>query len=221
MNTVQDHITHLKFITGQDNLSNEDAVRLLNFGIDDYSHLSLTSSGRWKHDMTSGSQPRDTATLQAGDAWVVLDEKHLFVERVEATYDGETYVLTPLDVRDSQEALTTIYETNGKPLYYDKEGEKLYPYPRPDREMTVTLFYSRPVAYVSVDNLSAEIDVPRIHNEYIVLAAADKMSFRLSDPNAARISTALAKKENEVREFYSKRDQNTSRQLVGKVKVLE
>ena len=53
--TLQGAVQHLKYISGQDSLSNNDAARLINMAMDDYSSMAMLSGGDWKFDSNSST----------------------------------------------------------------------------------------------------------------------------------------------------------------------
>lgn len=220
-------VEHLKFITGQDSLHINHATRVLNFAIDDYSHIALTSSGRWKFDdVTNTTNPRATATLNANEESISLEYEFLTLNQVQIEIDGKYQVLTPIDPRDNKEnVLGTVYETSGKPRYYDYDAHNLYFYPKSDTTRTVKVLFSRAANYFNVTDTDAEVGIPRIHHEYLPLKAARKLGFRINDATKGDIEQELIQWEGvdgqggKIRDFYSKQDQDTPRKLKAKIKV--
>jgi hypothetical protein len=225
--TLQGLVEHLKFISGQDSLHINDATRLLNFAIDDYSHIALTSSGKWKFDdFTNTDNPVATATLNAEEEHIPLETEFLMLNQVQILIDGKYQVLTPIDPRDNKEnVLGTVYETSGKPIYYDYDAHNLYLYPKSDTTRTVKVLFSRAANYFDVTDTTAEIGIPRIHHEYLALKAAQKLGFRINDSTKTDIERELSRWEGvdgqggKIRDFYSKRDQDTPRRLKAKINV--
>lgn len=228
--TLQGLVQHLRFTSGQDSLDIEDATRLLNFALDDYAYLALTSSGRWKFDdLThvngSGDEtfPTATATLSADEESVPLESSFLMVNQVEVTDDNGKYkILDPTDIRDhTEETLSVKYETNGEPKLYDYDAHSIFFYPRSDTSRTVRIFYSRASPYFDTTDTTATVGIPRIHHHYLALNAADKLADRLNDNNAPRLHNKVLEEENKIRDFFSKRDQDTPRKLTAIINVPE
>lgn len=210
-------IEHLKFITGQDSLHKNDAVRLINFAIDDYSYLALTSSGRWKFDdSTNTDLPIATATLNAGETSIPLETDFLTIEQVQL--DGN--ILVPIDNNEYRTITPTeLYGTGGTPGYYDYDSHSLFFYPIPGSAHTVTVLYSRASPYFDVDDTTAAIGIPRIHHEYLALHAAHRLSLRTNDTNRNELRNELVAFEERIRDFYSKRDKTSGRKLRAKINV--
>jgi hypothetical protein len=212
----------------------KDATRLLNFALDDYSYIAMTASGRWKFDDSThvdadGNQtfPIATATLQANEKSLPLATEFLMLNQVQIEIDGEYQVLEPVDVRDSKhQVLRTTYSTSGKPQKYDYDARSVFLYPASDTDRTVKILYSRASPYFDIANTTATIGIPRIHHEYLPLKAALKLGMRLSDTDYTRIEREVAKWEGvdgqsggKIRDYYSKRDQDTPRRLKGIINV--
>lgn len=223
MNTIDDLITHLKFITGQDSLRDADAVRLFNFAGDDYSYIALTSSGRWKFDATTHVNASDnktypiaSATLGANETSIPLETDQIMINQVLIDVNGKDEVLHPIDVRDNKDhALRTTYSTAGIPKYYDYDAHSLFVYPASSTARTLKILYSRAIPYFTASDLTVNIGIPRIHEEYLVLHAAHRLTLMTNDPNRVQIKNELLESEAKVRDFFSKRDQDTPRRMKG------
>lgn len=215
-NTVQTLIEYVKDITGQDNASNAKIVRALNFAVDHYSYLATTSSGKWKWDSRNQSDlPRVTTTLTTTGR-VSIENETLAIEHVEVLIDGKYQTVNPIDQRDNSSPLDTVYDT-GKPRYYEADSRQLTFYPTPDTSYTIRMTYARPHPRYSTDNLTQTTGVEPIHEEYIALFAADRIMLGVNDPARTQIRNELMVKEEEVRDLFSKRDQDTTRRLKGVV----
>lgn len=216
---------HLKFITGQDSLTIEDATRLFNFAADRYSYLALTSSGRWKFDDTNHVDesldptfPIATATLNAGETSIPLATNFLTIERVTVTEDGKKQVLQPIDLRDNKtQDLSTVYAGQGLPRYYDYNAQALFVYPASNTSRTIEVQYGRAMKHFDVTDTNVSPGIPSIHYEYLTLYAAEQLAMRTQDNAYTQFRDGRMRMEMEIRDWYSKRDQDTPRQLKPKV----
>lgn len=228
--TIEELIDDLKFVTGQDSLTNARAVKLFNYAKDNYSYIALTASGRWKfddytHENSDGdsTNPRAIATLNANEESIPLETSFLTVEQVQVYIDGEWKVITPIDVRDRKDnTLSAIYKTNGVPQFYDYDSHNLYMYPKSDSSRQVRVLYSRAGKHFTSSDLTQYTGIPSIHDEYLVMYAGDKLSFRTVDGARVDFRNELVKWEGidgtsggKIRDYYSKRDQDTPRRLKG------
>lgn len=213
---------HLKWITGQDSLGIKDATRIINFALDDYSTIAIESSGKWKLDQsTNTTHPIATRTVTAGRQDYELDTTFLAIDRVELYVNGEWKILKQIDRRDRDKPLAEIYDSTGGAQYFDYDGSSIWLYPATSG--TLKVYLSRPIEYFDITDTTVEIGIPRIHHEYVALKAAQKMHFRLSDSDYSRIEREVAKWEGtdgtsggKLRDYFSKRDQTTSRRLKAK-----
>lgn len=227
--TVEEIIDDLKFVTGQDSLSNARAIKLLNYAKDNYSYIAITASGRWKfddythvNDSDEPTFPRATATLEENEESIPLETSFLAIEQVQIYYNGKWEVLDPVDVRDTKElVLSTTYAANGVPFKYDYDSHSLFIYPRPATGTQIRVLYSRAGKHFTAGSLGAYTGIPSIHDEYLVIHSANKLSFRTADSSKVDYRNELIKWEGNgvsggiIRDFYSKRDQDTPRRLKG------
>lgn len=223
--TGQGIVQDLRFTSGQDALSINDATRLLNFALDRYSHLAITASGRWKwDDSTNADRPKATATLTEGTATYKLDAEHLVIDEVEVYYDGVWCRVEPIDAsRDNGgTSLAKQYIENGKPEYYDMQGRFMTLYATPDADAThIRVWFSRAASHFAVTDTTSTIGIPSIHQDYLPLWAAYRLALRTGDKTMNHIDEAVKRKEREIVEFFGIREMNTPQTLVGNVTVPE
>lgn len=226
--TLETLNTQLKFETGQDSLSTADSLRIFNLAGNDYSYIALTASGRWKfddttHENASGDKtlPVASATLEADEAFVPLNTEFLMINQVRIKVDSNWNVLHPIDERDNKDhVLKTVYKTNGVPKFYDYNAHGIYVYPKSSTSRSMEVEYSR--AMNEYTSLSDTVGIPSVHFPYLIKKASSYIGHRLSDTDYARIERDLQKWEGvdgqsggKIRDWYSKRDQDTPRQLKG------
>lgn len=217
-NTVQTLIDYVKDLSGLDNASNAKIIRALNFGADSYSRIAITSSGKWRFDSSNHTDlPRITATIDSSDTKVSLPTELIAIERVEVTEDGKYQIVHPIDIRDNQdESLSTVYQTAGLPKFYDYDSRHLYLYPTSNTSRTLRVTYSRAHPRFSTSNLTQSIGVIPIDEEYLAFFAADRLMIGSNDPSRPQVRNELMVMEANIRDLFSKRDQDTSRRLKGK-----
>ena len=220
--TKQGLYQHLKFITGQDSLGIEDATRLFNFAADRYSYLALTSSGRWNFDDTNhvdgdGDKTFNiaTATLNSGETAIPLETSFLTINQVSVVNDnGKKVVLRPIDTRDDKsDVLRETYSVAGTPEKYDYNAHSLFIYPASGTSRTIEVQYGRAMKHFSTSDTSVSPGIPSIHYEYLVLYAAEQLSTRTQDNAYTQFRDARMRMEAEIRDWYSRRDQDSPRRL--------
>jgi hypothetical protein len=215
MSTYQTVADQIKFLTGQDNLSSADTLRVINFAIDSYSDLAMKSDGRWKFDPhTTITHPIATADLVANQTAYEIDTNFLQIDRVEVLVDGDWKPLESIDRRDDRLAsLSTTFETAGDPRYYDYDGASLFLYPASDTSTTsgLKVFYTRPVDYITA--LSETVGIPRIHMSYLALHGALQVSMKTNDQNRVSLNNLLIEEERKVKDYFTTRDEDRPRRI--------
>lgn len=218
-NTVQTLIDYVKDLTGLDNLTDAKVVRTLNFAVDNYSNIAITSSGKWRWDSSNQTDmPRITATIDSSDTKVSLESDTIAIQKVEILENGKYQPVHPVDIKDNKDSsLDTTYNTAGIPKYYDYDSHYLYIYPVSDSSRILRITPSRAHPRYTTDNLTQNVGVIPTHEEYIALYAADRLMIGSNDPSRTQIRNELTVKEQEIRDLFSKRDQDTPRQLKAKI----
>lgn len=209
-NTVQTLIDYVKDLTGQTNLADAKSIRALNFAVDNYSFLALTSSGKWQWDSRNQSDV-SRVTTTSSDSTLDLENELLSLLELEVLVGGKYKRLTPADYRDS--AYDSLKSATGTPTHYDLVGNQIRLLGTPDASYNYRLTYGRNHPRYSADNLTANTGVLPIHEEYVALYAADRVMIGMSDSARAAVRNELQVKEAEVRDFFSKRDQATVKRL--------
>lgn len=218
-NTVQTLIHYVKDITGLDNASDARIVRALNFGADNYSYIAVTSSGRWRFDSPNQDNlPRITSSIGQSDTKISLPNDLIAIELVEIEVDGKYQLVHPTDIREnSEESLSTIYSSEGIPKVYDYDSRYIYIYPVSDTSRTVRITYSRAHPRFSTSNLTQSVGTLPLHEEYIAMYAADRLMIGTNDEMRNNIRKELEVMQGEIRDLFSKRDQDTPQRIKGKV----
>lgn len=218
-NTVTTLIDYVKDITGQDNLSDAKAIRALNFATDHYSYIAITSSGRWQWDSNNQSDmSRITATITSVNTKIELETELMTLQKVEIQVNGKYQPIEAIDIKDAKsQSLDSEYSTAGTPIYYDYDSQFLYIYPVSDSSRTIRVTYSRPHPRFTTGNLTQNTGVTPVHEEYLAMYAADRVMIGVNDPSRVQIRNELSVMEAEIRDLFSRRDQDTPRVLKAKM----
>ena len=218
-NTVQILMDSVEDLTGLDNVSDAKVIRWLNYAADNYSYLAITSSGRWRWDSSNqDDMSRLTTIIDSSDTKVQLESDTISVQKVEILVNGKYQPIQPIDIKDDKsESLSSVYSVAGTPTKYDYDSHFLYIYPVSDSSRTLRVTTSRAHPRFTTDNLSQGVGVIPIQEEYIVLYTANKLMIGSNDPSVVSIKNELNEKKAEVRDLFSKRDQDTPRRLKGTV----
>lgn len=240
--TLQGLYQHTKYLSGQDNLSIENFTRLLNFAIDDYSSIVLGCDGRWKfEDSTNLTTPTGYTQVTAGQRAYTLDTNFLHIDRVEVKVEGVWRVLEPIDQSDYKDtSLEATFATAGTPTHYDYDGQQIKLYPatdwtdsgtvdedNPAANTSLKVEHSRPANYFDTTDTNATIGIPRVHHQYLALKATKMVFMASNDPSITSINQELVAWEGletqgrlsggKIREYFSRRDENTVRRLKPKI----
>lgn len=218
-NTLAETISFIKDITGQTNASDAKIVRALNYAVDHYTYLALTSSGKWKWDSRNQTDvPRITTTITSATDKVELEVDTITIQQVEVLVDGKYAIVHPIDIRDNQDRpLQTEYSVAGTPQYYDFDGRLLYLFPVSDSTRTLRVTTGRAHPRFDASDTTVSMGVSPIHEEYLALYAADRLMIGSNDPSRTQIRNEMTVKQEEIRDLFSKRDQDTPRRLKGTI----
>src|SRR3990167_4292414 len=145
MATIADINTWARFLSDSDTGSYTAANLLIAVyqAYEEVVSLLLRSDGRWQFDDNNFTTfPIATTTLVNSQPDYTFDTTHLKTLRVEIKdASGNFYQIEPIDIDDIQGGIATteFFETDGRPVYYDKQGSSLWLYPAPDNGVSVTL----------------------------------------------------------------------------------
>ena len=213
-NTVQTLIDSVKDLSGQTNLSDAKAIRALNFGVDDYSRIQLTSSGKYAWDSRNqGDVQRVTVTT--ADATLDIENELITVKQMEILINGKYQTLTPTDQKNDHYIANK--NGSGTPDSYDLDGQIIRPLPVPDTAYTYRLTFGRAHPRFTTDNLTQSTGVIPIDEEYVVLYAVKYVMTGTNDPSITGIKSDLFEKKQEIKDLASKRDQATTRRLKASI----
>lgn len=222
-NTLESIYDQLLYISGQNSSSVQiaDAVRLFNYALNDYTHIALSSDGRWKASDLQDNGLNSFTTPIDGSSHYSLQASFVRIDRLEYTdSEGTTTVLKPIDRKDyKSQSLSSVF-TGSKVQAYDLDGNVLTLHPNPSSG-TLKIYPSLPFGHFTSATLTQSLGIPAHHAEFLVLYALDRLALRLSDVDKGTVRQELEIFTRKVRDDYSKRDEDTPRQLKGKVNVIE
>ena len=140
------------------------------------------------------------------------------VDSVQIEENGKWTPLKAIDSRDDKDrVLSSIHSVNGTPKFYDYDSHNIFFYPKSSSSRNVRVFYSRAAEYFDVTDTTATIGIPRIHHKYLSLNIRVQLNERTNDPNARDLENKLFQEETRIKEWYSKRDEDTPRILKPKI----
>jgi len=225
--TLSSIYDQLLFLSGQNSTSVpiEDAVRLFNYALNEYTYLALTSDGDWKFDDSANSaQPTVSYNVVAGTSTYTIATSTLMIEAVHYL-NGDSWAklehISRLD--EGNWPLETQNSTAGTPKYYDLDGNILKLYPTPSESVTsgLKLYISRAADHFPDTALANTIGIPLLHINFLVYHALYQLSTRLNDDSRAIYRDELFRLTREVKDYFSRRNDGAPKRLVGKVNVVE
>jgi hypothetical protein len=213
--------------TSSTNYPLKDKARRANMGKSRFITIALENDTRWQFDDSNQTDlPIGTTNLVSGQQDYSFESGFLKILKVEVKdADGNYQQLTPIDRSEYDGSLETYFSTNGQPEYYDKVGNSVLLFPSPSSAVTAGLrvHYQRDgVDYVSTDTTKTT-GIPSIFDELIAWYIAEPylMEKTLTDISGQRKYNALVnkieKKEQEVANYYSKRDKDVRKIISGKI----
>lgn len=218
-NTLADLIEDIKDLTGLTNLTDAKAVRAINYAADHYTYLALTSSGRWKWDSRNQTDiARLTTTITSATDKVELEADTITIQQVEVLVDDKYQIVHPIDIRDNQDQpLQSEYSVAGVPSYYDFNGRHLYLFPVSDSSRTLRVTVGRAHPRFTSSDVTVELGVSPIHEEYILLYASDRLMIGGNHAKRTQIRNEVTVKQEEIRDLFSKRDQDSGRRIKSSI----
>lgn len=216
-NTVQTLIDYVKDLTGQTNVTTTKVIRALNFGVDDYSRQRVLASKRFTPDSVNhGNIARVTATATSGKLSLTSLPELIGVRQVEVLSGGSYSKLEAVDIKDESIPLDTLYSGSGTPRVYDVKSNHIYLYPTPSSPMTIRVEYTRNHPRFSASNLTQDVGVLNIDEEYVALYAADRIMLGMSDSSRPAIRQELELKKKEIKQTIANLDQDHSKRVITK-----
>lgn len=188
----------------------------------------INADGVWQYDDTNYSDlPIGTGTLVNGQESYSFADEYLDILWVKVKdVNGDWYHLQPIDQAELntgalyQSPLEQIFETDGLPTYYDKQGDSIRLYPAPDDGVTVTLSSGLKVGFKRTADLftSAQVTTgtkaPGIASPYHVLVAymaALPYAINYKKDRVAIFEAKIREMTDDMLKFYSRREKDSRR----------
>lgn len=177
----------------------------------------------WRFDDSNQSSNNDddagkpvaTSTLVNSQKVYTLPTGALRIRRVEVKdVSGDWQVVRPISERQITHAEEEFFETDGLPLYYVLEGDTLRLFPAPDNGVSVTLtnglriFFDREVDEFTVSDTTQEPGLPEPFHHILSVGAAYDFCSSKGKPQAGNLRQELELLHQQLREFFSGRQQD-------------
>lgn len=170
------------------NYSKEAMTRHSNRALDELTSIILKTDGSWQwDDKNHPDLPIAVTDLVAEQGQYTLSTKHLLVSRLEVTdADGNSAVLKPLEEENIDTPIEDLMEESGTPRLFQKVGESLFLFPKPDYDLTdgMRIYFSRPASYFEETDTTKEAGFAEIFHQFIPLWNARHYASSQADMNA-------------------------------------
>jgi len=175
--------------------------------------LIRQAQGRWQWDDSNNPDYAIATTLLVADQQdYELDPTHYQIERVEVKdQDGNWSKLESIDQADLYNtSLTDFLKTAGSPQYYDKVGNSIFLYPKPNYGQTASLkvFYERGPDYFETTDTTKQPGFNPLFHSLIPLWNAYDYAFINALPILGSISERISLMEDDLKAYYSLRDKD-------------
>lgn len=186
-------------------------TRHSNRALDELTNLIFRVDGSWQFDDKNHPDlpiaVTDVVTMQGQ---YTMDAKHLLVKRLEIQApNGDWVKLINIDDDYIPVALEEYEKINGTPKHYQKVGESLFLYPKPDYDMTngLKIYYARPPFYFTENDDALEPGFAETFHMFIPYYNA--FHYCISNPElqnkAKNFKVLLDEKKLEIKKHYGSR----------------
>lgn len=214
-----------------------DKVRAANMALNEVAGLILSVDGRWQFDDTNYTDlPIGTTNLVSNQQDYGIDTSMIDITRVECMdASGKWIFLVPFDQKDLNvntnqsviagttstvnTSLTDLMSTAGTPQYYDKIGNSIFLYPKPNYNSTAGLkvYFQRKPNYFTVSDTTKQPGFAKHLHRYVSLAMAKDYAVAkmLTGNKVTVILNELAQKKQEIMSFYGRRQKDVRSRLTA------
>lgn len=211
--TISDIVSsiYIKTKTNSSSYPAADMLIAINNAYERVTSLIIKSDGRWQFDDTNQTDlPIATTALVADQQDYTLAVTHLRVTRVEIKdVSGNWRKLKPIDQEDLFDTtLSDFQKTSGAPIYYDKIGNSIFLYPKPNYSQVASLkaYFQRGPASFTSGEVSTGTKQPgfnSLYHDLIPLWVAYNYAIDNSQPTANGYLTEIMRKEDALKEDYA------------------
>lgn len=192
-----------------------DLTRHANQALDEMTSIAIASNGTWQFDDSNNTDlPIGTTALLSGQADYTFDDDYLTIEEIRVLPNGATQwdILKPVDRNDPEirDLLLSYENISGTPEYYDKFGETIMLYPKPNYSQAASLkaFFQRKASYFSTTDTTKEPGFPKHLHKFIPLFCAFSYASAKDLPKKNDLFTRLEKERERIKKHFSRREKD-------------
>lgn len=192
-----------------------DKTRIINRWYERTVALIFEADGRWQfEDENYTTLPIATTNLVSGQQDYTYAVRFLRLTRMEVMDTNGTWRwLEPLDQNDvRRRSLTELGNQTGVPCWYDKLSNSVFLYPRPNYNATAGLkaYYQRTADLFVASDTTKEPGFASVYHRILALGPALEYAEAnlLSNAKISTYRDEIARLENDIKEFYSKKSKD-------------
>jgi hypothetical protein len=196
-----------------------DLTRHANQALDEMVSIAISSNGTWQFDDSNNTDlPIGTTALVSGQADYTFDNEYLMIEQIRVKdSNGNWSDLTPVD-RNNEEMkaeILSLETTSGLPIYYDKFGESIYLYPKPNYSQSASLkaFFQRKASYFSTTDTTKEPGFPKHLHKYVPLYCAFSFASAKGLAKKNDLYQRLQVEAQRIKDHFGRREKDIKRRL--------
>ena len=196
-----------------------DLTRHANQALDEMVSIAINSNGTWQFDDSNNTDlPIGTTALVSGQADYTFDDEYLMIEQIRVKdSNGNWANLKPVDRNNEEmkEEILSLEGTSGLPIYYDKFGESIYLYPKPNYSQASSLkaFFQRKASYFTTTDTTKEPGFPKHLHKYIPLYCAFSYASAKGLPKKNDLYQRLQAEAQRIKDHFGRREKDISRRL--------
>lgn len=215
--TISDIVEEIYNLSDTDSTSYPAAkmLRRINASYEKVVGRIMLQDGNWEFDDTNFTDfPRGKADLVAAQKDYGFDSSHLAIESVQVLdSNGKYYYLRPISKADYSIPLDEYFETDGLPLYYDKDGKSVLIYPGPAAgDVTTTdgllVHFRRTASVFTSGEVTTGTKSPGFASPYhMIIAYESALVFCITykPERVARLKAEVQELWKGLLDFYAKR----------------
>lgn len=185
--------------------------------------LINAADGRWQFDDSNNTDlPIATTDIVVNQQDYSLATTHLEITRAEILdSNGNWNKLAPFDQSDVyNQSLTDFMKTAGLPIYYDKLGNSVFLYPKPNYSQTASLklYFERGPNEFTVSDTTKQPGFNTLFHDLIPLWVAYNFAIANGKSNGTVIQAEINLRETALQEYYALRSHDDPIRLKARPK---
>lgn len=196
--------------TNSTSFTDADLVIYANNALERVESLIEQADHRWQFDDTNQTDlPIATTALVTDQQDYSFATSHLSITRVELKDSlGNWHLLDPFDQTDLyDQSLTDFLKSSGLPTMYDKLGNSVFLYPKPNYSQAASLkiWFKRGPSYFVAGDTSKQAGFNQMYHDLIPLWVAYNYALANGLANANQLFAEITRKEEALQNDYALR----------------